>query len=72
MKDMNRSFDQLRERVPFPQRKGKRISKIELLKLAIKYIQHLKYILSFPSEKKIPQHIIQFDPSMEAWEKMYK
>merc|ERR1711879_399240 len=25
MKDMNRSFDQLRQRVPFPHRKGKRV-----------------------------------------------
>ena len=46
MKDMNKSFEQLRKRVPFSCKKsGKRISKIESLHLAIKYIKHLKYLL---------------------------
>lgn len=67
MRDMNKSFEQLRERLPCLKPPGKRISKIESLKLAIKYIKHLKYLLSFPIDQKIPPQIEEFDPTCEAW-----
>ena len=70
MRDMNMSFEQLRKRVPYCRKKGKRISKIESLHLAIKYIKHLKYLLSFPPGQDIPEQIIQFDPSQDAWNKL--
>ena len=38
-------------------------------RLAIKYIQHLQYLLSFPPNQKIPQHIVSFDPNVPAWGK---
>ena len=70
MRDMNMSFEQLRKRVPYCRKKGKRTSKIESLHMAIKYIKHLKYLLSFPPGQHIPKQIIQFDPSQEAWKKL--
>ena len=70
MKDMNKSFEQLRNRVPSAKRPGKRTSKIHLLHLAIKYIKHLKFLLSFPAGQVIPPQIVQFDPSVEAWNKL--
>lgn len=36
-------------------------------RLAIKYILHLQYLLSFPPNQKIPNHIVKFDPSIPAW-----
>ena len=47
MRDMNRSFEQLRARVPGT-RRGRRTSKIESLQLAIAYIRHLQSLLSLP------------------------
>ena len=47
MRDMNRSFDQLRARVPGT-RRGRRTSKIESLQLAIAYIRYLQSLLSLP------------------------
>ena len=57
MKDMNKSFEQLKKRVPLARRGGKRTSKIRLLHLAIKYIKHLKFLLSFPAGQTIPPQI---------------
>ena len=57
MKDMNKSFEQLKKRVPLARRGGKRTSKIRLLHLAIKYIKHLKFLLSFPVGQTIPPQI---------------
>ena len=68
MKDCNKIFQQLRNRIPQPQ--GKRLSKTESLRLAIKYIKHLKYLLSIPEGQQIPQEVISFDPSSHAWDRM--
>jgi len=38
-------------------------------RLAIKYIKHLQYLLSFPLNQPIPQHIVAFDPVHPAWGK---
>ena len=35
--------------------------------MAIKYIQHLQYLLSYPPQQKIPSYIVEFDPSNPAW-----
>ena len=58
MKDSNKSFAQLRARLPLIKPAGKRMSKIESLRMAIKYIKHLKYLLregtrQTPSAKQI-------------------
>jgi len=70
MKDSNKSFAQLRSRLPMIKPAGKRMSKIESLRMAIKYIKHLKYLLSFPPDQEIPQEIVQFDPNSEAWTRL--
>ena len=38
-------------------------------RLAIKYIKHLQYLLSFAPNQQIPQHIVAFDPVHPAWGK---
>jgi hypothetical protein len=38
-------------------------------RLAIKYIKHLQYLLSFAPDQRIPSHIVEFDPSRPAWNK---
>ena len=47
LRAMNRSFEQLRARVPGT-RRGRRTSKIEWLQLATSYIRHLQRLLSLP------------------------
>ena len=70
MRDSNKSFAQLRARLPLIKPAGKRMSKIESLRMAIKYIKHLKYLLSFPPDQDIPQEIVQFDPNSDAWTRL--
>ena len=38
-------------------------------RMAIKYIKHLQYLLSYPIHQKIPSHIVEFDPAHPAWVK---
>jgi len=70
MKDSNKTFQHLRERLPFIKPPGKRLSKIESLRMAIKYIKHLKYLLSFPPDQQIPPQIVEFDPNSDAWHRL--
>ena len=63
MKDCNKIFTQLREGLPLTRASGKRLSKIETLRMAIKYIKHLKTVLSFPVGQHVPDHVLTFDPS---------
>ena len=65
MKDCNKIFAQLRAGLPNTKTTGKRVSKIETLRMAIKYIKHLQYLLSFPPGQQLPQNVVQFDPFRE-------
>ena len=66
MKDCNKIFAQLRAGLPAGAGTGKRVSKIETLRLAIRYIRHLRAVLSWPAGHQVPAHLLTFDPSSDS------
>ena len=66
MKDCNKIFAQLRAGLPAGAGSGKRVSKIETLRLAIRYIRHLRAVLSWPAGLQVPAHLLTFDPSSDS------
>ncbi|XP_037081308.1 achaete-scute homolog 2-like isoform X2 [Pollicipes pollicipes] len=58
MRDMNKAFEALRERIPYCKPPGKKLSKIECLRLTIRYIRHLQNVMRM--SEGLP--VSQYDP----------
>ncbi|KXJ73774.1 hypothetical protein RP20_CCG015042 [Aedes albopictus] len=66
MRDMNRAFDLLRSKLPHTKPSGKKYSKIECLRLAIQYIQHLRRELQY-STTPPPSHAMDYCYDMPSY-----